>query len=62
VTPDYFKMIGLALVDGREFRSTDDDKAPNVAIVNTAFTHRYFPQSNSLGRKFWLNGRERPDL
>jgi putative ABC transport system permease protein len=27
-TPDYFKLMGLALIDGREFRSTDDDKAP----------------------------------
>ncbi len=44
VTPDYFKLMGMALIDGREFRSTDDDKAPNVAIVNQAFTHRYFPQ------------------
>jgi putative ABC transport system permease protein len=27
-TPDYFKLMGLALIDGREFRSTDDEKAP----------------------------------
>jgi putative ABC transport system permease protein len=59
VTPDYFKLMGMALVDGREFRSADDDKAPNVAIVNQAFTHRYFPQSSSVGRKFWLNGRDK---
>jgi putative ABC transport system permease protein len=62
VTPDYFKLMGLALIDGREFRSTDDDKAPNVAIVNLAFTHRYFPNSNSVGRKFWLNGRDKPGV
>jgi putative ABC transport system permease protein len=62
VTPDYFKLMGLALTDGREFRSTDDDKAPNVAIVNQAFAHRYFPQSNSVGRKFWLNGRDKPGV
>ena len=37
VTPDYFKLMGMPLMDGREFRSTDDDKAPNVAIVNQAF-------------------------
>jgi putative ABC transport system permease protein len=46
VTPDYFKLMGMALMKGREFRSTDDDKAPNVAIVNQAFTRRYFPQGN----------------
>ncbi len=59
-TPDYFKLMGLGLIDGREFRSTDDEKAPPVAIVNEAFTRRYFPNSNSVGRKIWLGGRDRP--
>ena len=36
VTPDYFKLMGEALLAGREFRSTDDDKAAGVAIVNQA--------------------------
>jgi putative ABC transport system permease protein len=62
VTPDYFKLMGLALIDGREFRSTDDDKAPSVAIANRAFTDRYFPNSNSVGRKSWLNGRDKPGV
>ena len=62
VTPDYFKLMGMALIDGREFRSTDDNKAANVAIVNQAFKQRYFPQSNSVGRKFWLNGRDKPGV
>ena len=60
VTPDYFKLMGMALMDGREFRSTDDDKAPNVAIVNQAFADRYFPHGNAIGRKFWMNGRDKP--
>lgn len=62
VTPDYFKLMGLALIDGREFRSTDDGKAPGVAIVNQAFTQRYFPNRNSVGRRFWLNGRDKPGV
>src|SRR5919109_2175498 len=40
VTPDYFKLMGMAVIEGREFRSTDDDKAPHVAIVNQAFVDR----------------------
>jgi putative ABC transport system permease protein len=62
VTPDYFKLMGMALIDGREFRSNDDDKAPEVAIVNRAFTQRYFPNGSSIGRKFWLNGRDKPGV
>jgi putative ABC transport system permease protein len=60
VTPDYFRLIGMPLMQGREFRSTDDDKAPPVAIVNQAFAHRFFPQGDVIGRKFWLNGRDKP--
>ena len=62
VTPDYFKLMAMALIDGRQFRSTDDDKAPNVAIVNQAFAERYFPHTNAVGRKFWLNGRDKPGV
>ena len=62
VTPDYFNVMGLPLINGRKFRMNDDEKAPNVAIVNRAFTQRYFPSSNSVGRKFWLNGRNKPGI
>jgi putative ABC transport system permease protein len=61
-TPDYFKLMELPLIDGREFRSTDDDKAPTVAIVNQAFTHRYFPNSNAVGRKIWFETRDKPGI
>jgi putative ABC transport system permease protein len=62
VTPDYFKLMGMGLLDGREFRSTDDDKAPKVAIVNQAFANRYFSYGDVLGRKFWMSGRDKPGV
>jgi putative ABC transport system permease protein len=60
VTSDYFKLMGVALIGGREFRSTDDEKAPKVAIVSQAFADRYFPLENTIGRHFLLNGRDKP--
>ena len=60
VTPDYFKLMGVALIAGREFRSTDDDKSPQIAIVNQAFADRYFSHEDPIGRKFWMNGRNKP--
>lgn len=59
VTPDYFKLMGMALLAGREFRTNDDDKAPKVAIVNEAFVKRYFPHGEVIGRKFWFD-RNKP--
>ena len=60
VTEDYFKLMGVGMLGGREFRSSDEGKTPNVAIVNQAFADRYFPHANAIGRKFWLNGRDKP--
>ena len=42
VTPGYFDLLGLKLVEGRDVRDTDDRKAPAVAVVNQALADRYF--------------------
>jgi len=60
VTPDYFKLMGMAIRDGRGFRATDSGKESSVAIVNQAFADRYFPNQNAIGKKLWLSGRQRP--
>jgi putative ABC transport system permease protein len=62
VTEDYFKVLGLKATQGRELRSTDTGKTPNVAVVNQAFADRYFPSGNAIGKKIWLSGRERPGI
>ncbi len=61
-TEDYFKLMGVTLIEGREFRSSDEGKTLNVAIVNQAFADRYFPHGDAIGRKIWLNGRDKPAM
>lgn len=51
VTPDYFDALGLKLVEGRAFRSTDNQQAPRVVILNRAAADRFFPGGRALGRK-----------
>lgn len=60
VTQDYFKLLGLSISEGRDFRSSDTRDAPAVAIVNRAFAERYFPHGNPIGKKLWLGGLQRP--
>jgi putative ABC transport system permease protein len=62
VTEDYFKLMGVALIEGRAFHSGDEGKVLNVAIVNQAFADRYFPHGNAIGRKIWLDGRDKPGM
>src|SRR5476649_2100355 len=39
---------------------TDSREAPDVAIVNQRLAERYFPSASAIGKKLWLNGRQRP--
>ena len=60
VTEDYFKLLGLPILDGRGFRSTDIRNAPSVAVVNQALADRYFPHAAAIGKKLWLGDRKDP--
>lgn len=52
VTPGYFATLDTPLIAGRDFTAADFDGAPPVAIVNSAFAHRYFPGANPIGQTF----------
>ena len=57
VAPDYFATLQIPLLEGRDFRSTDDASAPPVLIVNQSFVRRYFHGESPLGRKVRCFGR-----
>lgn len=59
VTQDYFALLGLKILDGRDIRSTDTGKDPTVAVVNQALADRYFPHGSPLGKKLWLFGEKK---
>src|SRR5687767_5611985 len=60
VTQGYFELLQLPLVEGRDFRSTDNRQAPRVAIINRAFAERYFKGLTAIGKKVWLGPRDQP--
>ncbi len=60
VTPGYFALLNLPILQGRDFRPTDDKKAPMVAIVNQAFVDRYFPNGAAIGKKLWFGSMSNP--
>ncbi|MGE3889149.1 MAG: ABC transporter permease [Vicinamibacterales bacterium] len=57
VTPGYFDLFGIALVEGRGFRDSDNGDAPAVAIVNEALARRYFADGGAVGRRMHYTGR-----
>ena len=51
VSPGYFKLMRIPLVEGRDFTEQDDDKRTPVMIVNQTFVSRFFGGRNPIGRK-----------
>ena len=50
VTSGYFEALGVPLVSGRFFSSTDRADGPSVMIVNRAFARRAWPDRDPVGR------------
>ncbi len=51
VGPDYFRVMRIPLLDGRDFTARDNGLAPPVVIVNQAFARRYFGGTDPVGHK-----------
>jgi len=51
VSPGYFKLMRIPLVEGRDFTEQDEDKRTPVMIVNQTFVNRFFGGRNPIGRK-----------
>jgi len=51
VTPDYFKAMGIPLVQGRLFEPADDETRSAVILVSQEMAKRYWPNQNPIGRR-----------
>ncbi|MCC7156852.1 MAG: ABC transporter permease [Bryobacterales bacterium] len=52
VTPEYFNTMGIPLLRGRDFLSTDKPETGRVAIVSQSFVEDHWPGESGLGRRF----------
>jgi predicted permease len=58
VTPDYFRTMGIPIVQGDGFGPLDPDRARLEAVVSRAFARRYWPDGSAVGRyiRILVNG------
>ena len=54
VTTDYFETLGIPLVEGRYFRSSDAESQQGVAIIGQSFARHYFGNRSAIGRRLRL--------
>jgi predicted permease len=51
VTPGYFKVMAIPLLEGNDFAEMGDRAAPAQAIVNEEFVRRYLNGADAIGRR-----------
>jgi putative ABC transport system permease protein len=56
VTPGYFSVLRVPLVDGRPFDNRDQLGATPVCIVSASFAKEYWPAASAIGHQVRRNG------
>jgi putative ABC transport system permease protein len=57
---DYFRVVGVPAISGRDFNDADHTSGVPVAIVNQSFAARYWPGEQPLGKHLRVNDRNAP--
>jgi predicted permease len=57
IGPNYFAVMGIPILAGREFTRADDEGRPLVAIIDETMAARYWPGKNPIGARLQLKGR-----
>jgi len=60
VSQNYFSVLGVKLLAGREFTEADRRGAEPVAIISQNIAQRYFPNGEALNRHIWSTDRTPP--
>jgi predicted permease len=56
IAPEYFQTLGISILRGRQFDSSDREESPKVAIINEAAAHRFWPDQDPVGKRFKFFG------
>jgi hypothetical protein len=62
ITPGYFRTLGIPLLKGRDFASTDVAAALNVVIVSASAAARYWPGQDAIGQRLVVATQRAPGI
>jgi predicted permease len=55
---DYFRVMNIPLLQGRDFGAQDRSDTPVVGLVNESFVREYFPDESPIGARIgWARGQ-----
>jgi putative ABC transport system permease protein len=49
--PNYFRALGIPLIEGREFNHNDTLASPGVIVINQTMAKKYWPNEDALGKR-----------
>src|SRR5216117_3036663 len=52
VTPEYFQVVGLPVIEGRGFTGQDRRNTPPVAVINQTMARYFFGERSAIGQRF----------
>jgi hypothetical protein len=61
VTPGYFEAMGTALLRGRFFDERDNEKAPDVVIVDEWLARKFWPAADPIGKRTYVPSNDYSD-
>ena len=59
-SPGFFDSMGIQLLRGRHFTSTDRRDRPGVCLVDEVFARRYFPGEDPVGKRLVTRANPEP--
>lgn len=62
ITPEYFSVLKVPLVQGRFFNDGDQFDGPGAVIVNQSFAKKWFPNQEAVGKRITFDDPRKPDV
>ena len=56
IDPEFFRTMGIPLLQGRPFTQHDRNDSPGVAIISQSLARRYFPRDDPIGKRIRPGG------
>src|SRR6185503_5017322 len=56
VSPNYFRAMGIPVLQGRAYTDRDNENAPLVMMVNQQLAREIFPDENPVGKRITFGG------
>lgn len=61
IGPNYFTILGVPILRGRELTAQDTSAAPKTTVINQALAQFYFGNNDPIGRTLWITDGDKPE-